>query len=147
MAILDYALKRLRLLVNELEDVDAAAPNNNDVLVYKSLSGNWEAEAQSGGSGSSNVYNYTSVTGNYTLTDSDTALGVDAAANTVITLPTAVGRTGQFFVVKRLPADIGTYSVTIDTTGAETIDGNDEINLPVLTSLTLMSTNVEWVII
>ena len=38
-----------------------------------------------------------------------------------VTLPTAVGREGCWFVIKRTQTGI----VTIETTGAETIDGSD----------------------
>ena len=33
------------IALNDLTDVDAVAPNNNDVLVYNSVSGNWEVSA------------------------------------------------------------------------------------------------------
>lgn len=58
----------------------------------------------------------------FTATDDDGMLLVDASSGAVtITLPTAVGRTGQTYEVKRTNA--GANAVTVDGAGTETIDG------------------------
>ena len=58
----------------------------------------------------------------FTATDAEMILLVDATGGAVtITLPTAVGRTGQAYEVKRTSA--GANAVTVDGAGTETIDG------------------------
>lgn len=61
---------------------------------------------------------YVAKTASYTLTDADGVVDLTSGTAT-FTLPTAVGRTGKQFVVKNSGAGI----LTLDTTGAQTIDG------------------------
>jgi len=63
-----------------------------------------------------NAYSYRAVTGTYTITPTDYML--DCSGTFTITLPTAVGFTGEY-VIK----NSGTGTVTLDATGSETIDG------------------------
>lgn len=56
-----------------------------------------------------------------TLSDSDYFVIASNAAGATITLPTAVGRTGKVFIVKRNVSAAG--NIVIDTTSAQTIDG------------------------
>lgn len=145
MTLLNYKISRILIPLDKLEDVDAASPNNNDVLTYNSTSENWEAQAASGGGGG--TYSYQEVNSNYSLQASDDIVGVNATSNTVITLPAAASRTDKPYIIKRLPADVGAFSVELDTTGGETIDGVLLFNLPLLTSLTLFSTGTEWIVL
>lgn len=62
-----------------------------------------------------------SKTAAYTATDSDDVILVDATAGAVtITLPTAVGRAGKRYTIKKI--DSSANAVTIDPNGTETID-------------------------
>jgi hypothetical protein len=64
----------------------------------------------------------TTVTGATTLSDSNDYVVANAAGGAfTVTLPTAVGRTGKGFVVKRLNS--GANNVTVGTTSSQTIDG------------------------
>lgn len=82
-----------------------------------------------------------------TLLLTDVVVGVNAVSNTTITLPTAVGNKDKLFVIKRLPADNGGRQVTVEAQVSETIDGFDSINLTERTSLQLLSTGFEWIIL
>lgn len=91
------------------------------------------------------VYPYLSITGDYTALDTDVVIGVNAAANMTITLPTANDRNGKVFIIKRLPEDNGGFSITI--TSVSNIEGHTDAILQKETSLTIMSTGSEWIII
>lgn len=67
------------------------------------------------------------VTGTTTLTDAQTTVWVNNSALTTINLPTAVGRAGRVFIIKKTSA--AAFAVTIDPAGAETIDGGSTIAL------------------
>ena len=89
----------------------------------------------------------THVSADYTITDTDFVILVDAtAAPVTITLPTAVGREGRIFEVKRVSSNANT--VTLDGNGGETIDNSTEqiYSLPYV-SLTVYSDGTEWWII
>lgn len=88
-------------------------------------------------------------TANYTITNADYTILGDAPAATpiTITLPTAVGRTGTIFVVKKMNSP-GADTVTVDAAGAETIDGLASIVLiPQYDSVMVQSDGANWVVI
>lgn len=61
-----------------------------------------------------------------------------------VTLPTAVGRAGQVYVIK----NSGTGTVTVGTTSAQTIDGATTYPLTVqYWSITVQSDGANWVVI
>jgi hypothetical protein len=83
----------------------------------------------------------------YTILESDYTLVCDAAVNDVtVTLPDATVNTGRIYHIKRM--DNSSYTVTIDTTNSQTIDGETmrDINIQYET-ITVQSTGNEWVII
>lgn len=88
-------------------------------------------------------YNYAAVTGTYTVLATDYL--VNATANSfTITLPTAVGKQGQTFVIK----NSGTATtVTVATAGGQTIDGSSTATVVAGQSITVVSTNANWIII
>ena len=75
-----------------------------------------------GASGSSStLVSVTTKTGDYTATDTDFIILCDASGGSfTITLPTAVGRKGRQFIIKKI--DSSGNTVTIDGDGSETID-------------------------
>jgi len=78
-----------------------------------------------------------------TLLDSDLALLVDASVgNVVVTLPTAVGRMKQDYNIIRI--DNTGNTVSIVTTGSETIGIDTDAELFAQESLVLMSNNTNW---
>ena len=83
----------------------------------------------------------------YTITDNDYVILVDAtAAPVTVTLPTAVGREGRIFEVKRISTNANT--VTLDGAGAETIDNSaNQIYTLAYVSLTVYSDGSNWWII
>lgn len=62
-------------------------------------------------------------TANYTLTDSDSVVIFDTSSgNLTATLPTAVGRAGRRFIIKKL-GPVTSNSLLLATTSSQTIDG------------------------
>ena len=60
----------------------------------------------------------------------DAIVLADASSNNVtITLPLASGASGRTFYVKRLDGS-GSYTVTIDCSGSDTVDGETSITIP-----------------
>ncbi len=80
----------------------------------------------------------------YTATDSDTVILCDATAGAfTVTLPTAVGRTGKVFYIKKIDATAN--AVTIAGDGAETIDGETTQSISTqYNALKLISDGSEW---
>ena len=92
---------------------------------------NWNAAADEGiavygvlppGAGGSGGGSVVTKTANYTLLYTDFVVLADASGGAfTVTLPTAVGHSGQAFVVKKI--DATTTAVHLTTTGGQTIDG------------------------
>lgn len=68
------------------------------------------------------IVGITSISGNTTLANThDVLLCTAGAGGITVTLPTAVGRTGQIYLIKKV--DSGAGAVRIATTSSQTIDG------------------------
>ena len=84
----------------------------------------------------------------YTLTTSDGTVTFDASgASRVATLPTAVGNTNQFTIIK---IDTSTNTVTINTTSSQTINGRASADIVLAAyqdRITVQSDGANWVII
>ncbi len=104
--------------------------------------------AGGGGGGGYTIVNVTSTTHTATETSGNIVILVDtasAAGNVTVNLPTAVGNTAQF-TVKKIDSD--GYTVTIDGSGAETIDGTTtKVIYTQYVSLSVVSNNSNWFII
>jgi len=89
----------------------------------------------------------TTKTGAYTLTTLDyTVLGNASTASFSLTLPTAVGATGQVYIIKKVDSTANT--VTILTTSSQLIDGQSSKVLSYqYDGLQLQSDNANWMII
>jgi hypothetical protein len=88
------------------------------------------------------LYPYVAKTANYTLTTTD--YQVECTANSfTITLPTAVGVTGQIYSIK----NSGTGTITVATTSSQTIDGNSTQPLIQWENLVVMSNGANWIIL
>ena len=86
--------------------------------------------------------NYKAITAIYTLGVGDQV--VDCTSGTfTVTLPTAVGITGKAFTLK----NSGAGSITLDGDGSETIDGVTTKVLAANDSVTVLSDNVNWILI
>ena len=83
-------------------------------------------------------------TANYTgLYSDDVILGNATSGAITITLPTAVGNTGEVFHIKKIDSSVN--AVTIATTSSQTIDG--ALTQPILTqyqNITVVSNGVGW---
>lgn len=89
------------------------------------------------------ITNYVAKTGAYTLTGNDYVVNCTSGTFTV-TLPTAVGRAGQDYVIK----NSGAGTITIATTSAQTIDGASTITLSVqYGGKRLQSDGANWIVI
>jgi hypothetical protein len=91
-----------------------------------------------------NNKNVATKTANYTALQSDDVLLGDATSGAItITLPTAVGNTGEVFHIKKIDSSVN--AVTIATTSSQTIDG--ALTQPILTqyqNITVVSNGVGW---
>ena len=85
---------------------------------------------------------YTEKTANYSPLSTDEM--VNCTANTfTITLPTAVDIQGKTLYIK----NSGTGVITLSGNGSQTIDGVNSVDLTQYDSLTILSTNANWIII
>ena len=84
---------------------------------------------------------YTGVSATYTILSTDYT--IDCTANTfTVTLPTAVGITGQIYNIK----NSGTGTITVDGDGTETIDGDTSIDIVTqYDSRTFQSNGANWI--
>jgi hypothetical protein len=87
-----------------------------------------------------NAYTYRAVTSTYTITLEDYLL--DCSGTFTITLPTAVGFTGEYII-----KNTGTGIITVDGNGSQTIDGVTTFALIEDEVITLRSTGTNWLII
>lgn len=86
------------------------------------------------------TYNYTGVSVDYTASANDYVINATEDLIT-ISLPTAVGIVGKFYIVKNSSTGV----VTVDS--PETIDGQSSLNTNPQESLTILSTNSIWITI
>lgn len=95
------------------------------------------------GGGSTTTLPFGNFTSDYTIDNTDCV--INCTANTfTVTLPTAVGVEGQYFIIK----NSGSGTITIDAYSSETIDGAASKLLAVqYESMTLISDGANWVII
>jgi hypothetical protein len=91
-----------------------------------------------------NNKNVATKTANYTALQSDDVILGDATSGAItITLPTAVGNTGEVFHIKKIDSSVN--AVTIATTSSQTIDG--ALTAPLISqyqSFTLVSNGTGW---
>jgi hypothetical protein len=89
----------------------------------------------------------TTKTGTYAANTSDhTILGDTTGGAFTITLPTAVGRGGKIFIIKRISATGN--NLTIDTTSSQTIDGATAVTLTSqYAGRVVQSDNANWHVI
>jgi hypothetical protein len=87
------------------------------------------------------------VTGNTTLNDGDRTVFVNNTGAVTITLPTAVGKKGRRYTVKKISA--ASNDVNIDQTGSETIDGSTSPKTLTLqwSAVTFESDNATWLVV
>ena len=87
-----------------------------------------------------NAYTYRAVTTTYTIVATDYLL--DCSGTFTITLPTAVGFTGEYII-----KNTGAGLVTLDGDGTETVDSNLSIALNQYVTITVRSTGTNWIIV
>ena len=83
----------------------------------------------------------------YTQLESEEIITVDATlAASTINLLTAANRTGQQIIIKKI--DVSANTVTIDPSGAQTIDGSaTNVLSSQYDSITLVSDGTNWIIV
>ena len=87
-------------------------------------------------------------TAGYTALTSDEVILVTTGNdnNVTVTLPTAVGRKGKYYVIKKI--DEGTKAAVIDGHGDETIDGSATLSLTAQYNVALIiSDGTNWHVI
>lgn len=86
---------------------------------------------------------FTNRTSTYVVDNTDCVVNCTSGTFTV-TLPTAVGLEGQYFIIK----NSGTGVITIDGDGSETIDGSLNFSLSIqYESIAVVSNGSNWVIV
>lgn len=115
------------------------SPNDGEVQITSSSGTAQTATLITGGVRT----NYVAKTSTYSIAATDYT--VDCTSGTfTVTLPTAVGRTGQDYVIK----NSGSGTITVATTSAQTIDGASSISLTVQYSgKRLQSNGSNWIVI
>jgi len=88
------------------------------------------------------IFTYRSETGNYTVVAADYTIDCISGDQT-ITMLDATTVSGQIFVVKNSSPSV----ITITGTSSQTFDGNASVETDFPQSLTLQSTNTNWIII
>jgi hypothetical protein len=121
------------------------APNTTTTKKFLSMTGNgtngaapvWDTVAFT-------TWTLVSKTGTYNIATTDCVILCDTtSAAFTVTLPTAVGVTGQFYIIKRTSA--GTNRLTIATTSSQTIDGiTTAIIDEQYVSITVISDGSNW---
>jgi hypothetical protein len=105
-----------------VSDTEPDSPNVNDLWI------------------DTDAYTYRAVTTTDTITSTDYLL--DCTGTFTITLPTAVGFTGEYII-----KNTGTGIITVDGNGSQTIDGVTTFALIEDEVITLRSTGTNWLII
>lgn len=85
---------------------------------------------------------YVAVTATYSILTTDYTIECTSGTFTV-TLPTAIGVTGQLYNIK----NSGTGSITLATTSSQTIDGATIATLLSLNSITVQSNGSNWIVL
>ena len=88
------------------------------------------------------AFSYRSETGDYTVVGADYTIDC-ISGNQTITMLDATSASGQIFVVKNSSPGV----ITITGTSSQTFDGNASVETDFPQSLTLQSTNINWIII
>jgi hypothetical protein len=104
------------------------------------------------GTGGVNIYSISTKTTSYTLLSSDQViLANPAATGMVVTLPTAVGITGKWYVIKNISTTAG-RTVSLATTGGQLIDTATTQTIAIMaagagnpgTVYTVISNGTQW---
>lgn len=113
----------------KLYGLQAGTPPNSSS--YLALDSNYNLVLTSAAGGSGTIsYSRRSVTTTITASILDTILGVTAGSNLEIRLPSAGDYTnGQYFTIKDEGGNSDIYSISILTSGSQTIDGQTSIML------------------
>lgn len=92
------------------------------------------------------AFAYRTITQDYTATDADHTIFVNAASTNIdVTLPTAASIGGRQYIIKRV--DGAGTAVSIQTDGSETIDGASSAAMTVKRSVVVQSDNNNWWIV
>ena len=92
------------------------------------------------------AFAYRTITQDYTVTDADHTIFVNAASTNIdVTLPTAANIGGRQYTIKRV--DGAVTAVSIQTNGSETIDGASSASMTDKRSVIIQSDNSNWWIV
>ena len=97
----------------------------------------------SGGGGASELP-VTSQTTSFTADITDCVILCSGPSPFTVTLPTAAGNAGKFFIIK----NVGSQVITVDANGAQTIDGLANYILPIqYDAVQVLSDGANWVVV
>lgn len=86
-------------------------------------------------------FGYVAKTGTYTITTTDNTIECTSGTFTT-TLPTAVGVTGRYYIIK----NTGGGTITVATTSSQTIDGASTLTILTNKCYTVQSNGANWII-
>jgi hypothetical protein len=130
--VMFYGTAGIMKLANAASITDGTDSSNSSVTINASI--NIKA-SQTG--------KYVAKTANYTVTASDYAVS-DTLTGATYLLPTAVGKTGQIYIIKNLSA--GTQ--TVNTTSSQRFDGSaTSKDITTKKALYIMSSGAGWIIL
>jgi hypothetical protein len=93
------------------------------------------------------VLNISIKTGSYTLQATDDIILVNNTASVTMTLPTAVGKAGKVFYIKKIASN-NNHEITIDPSGTEQIEGESDLTIKIAgTAIAIVSDGTSWHII
>lgn len=125
-----------------LERLTSSSPTSTGQAIGVDASGNVVTVA-AGAPSTTSILNYVEKTAIYTFNPA-ADYTVNCTANTFnLTLPTAVGITGQIFVAKNVGAGV----ITLNTTSSQTIDGALTITINQYQAVKVQSTGANWIIL
>lgn len=94
--------------------------------------------------GATTTLPFTNQTGTYTIDNTDCVVNCTGNGTFTVTLPTAVGVEGQYFIIK----NSGTGVITVEGDGSETLDGLANKILAIKNeSITVVSDGSNWIIV
>ncbi len=132
------------IFLDDLIDVTISGVDDDDFLQYDEDLGKWVNRPPTEIDVNLKVI---TITSNYTALPLDDLILCNASSrNITVTLPTAVGRSGKRYYIKKI--DTSTHTVTIDPNGNETMDSFSECIITSFnTCLTPASDGSNWFIL
>jgi hypothetical protein len=139
-----YPYGQLVIVGDDSDTTGTVGPSDVPSLIPVLVEGPQGPPGAQGVPGQPGLLTYAAKNVNYTLADSDGFIDADASLGDVtITLPTAIGRAGREFTVKRV--DNSGNTLTLAASGGQNIDGSSTYTLSSQNStINVVSSGSSW---